>query len=133
MSQENVEIVRRAYEAMNNREFPRTSEFLDPDVEIDLSRNILNPDVYRGYAGFERLVGVIEDVWDDFRFELQELIEAGDRVVAHVTVSGKGRGSGVEAEMHVFNIWTLRQGKVIRLEGGYRERAEALEAAGRSE
>jgi ketosteroid isomerase-like protein len=91
MSQENVEIVNRAYEAMNDREFSRMPEFLDPDVEFDLSRNILNPDVYRGYAGFEPLVGVIEDVWDDFRFEVQELIDAGDRVVADVTVSGKGR------------------------------------------
>src|SRR5688500_17549955 len=133
MSEENIEIVRRAYEAMNQREFSRTSEFLDPNVEIDLSRNILNPDIYRGYAGFERLVGVVEDVWADFRFEPQELIDAGDRVVAHVKVSGKGRGSGVEAEMHVFNIWTLSQGKVVRLAGGYTERAETLEAAGISD
>jgi ketosteroid isomerase-like protein len=133
MSDENVEVVRRAYEAMNKREFSRMPEFLDPDVEFDMSRNILNPDVYRGYAGVERLVGVVEDVWDDFRFEPQELIDAGDRVVAHIKISGKGRGSGVEAEMHVFNIWTLRHGKVARLEGGYRERAEALEAAGLEE
>ena len=133
MSQENVELVRIAYEAMNNREFSRMPEFLDPDVEFDLSRNILNPDVYRGYAGFERLVGVIEDTWDDFRFEFQELIDAGDRVVAEVTMSGKGRGSGVQAEVHVFNIWTLRLGRVVRFAGGYRERAEALEAAGLSD
>ena len=130
MSQENVEIVNRAYEAMNDREFSRMPEFLDPDVEFDLSRNILNPDVYRGYAGFERLVSVIEDVWDDFRFEVQELIDAGDRVVADVTVSGKGRGSGVAANMQVFNIWTLRYGKVLRLAGVYRTRAEAIEAVG---
>jgi ketosteroid isomerase-like protein len=133
MSQENVELVRRSYEAMNKREFSHTSELLDPEVEFDLSRNILNPDIYRGYEGFERLVGVIEDVWDDFHFEIQELIDGGDCVVAEVTVSGTGRGSGVEAEMRVFNIWTLRDGKVIRLAGGYRERSEALEAAGLSE
>jgi ketosteroid isomerase-like protein len=133
MSQENVEIVRRAYEAMNNREFSLAPELLDPDVEFDLSRNILNPDVYRGYEGFERLVGVIEDVWNDFRFEPQELIDAGDHVVAGVTISGKGRASGVETQMHVFNIWTLRQRKVVRLAGGYRERAEALKAAGLQE
>jgi ketosteroid isomerase-like protein len=133
VSEQNVEIVRRAYEAMNNREFSRTSEFLDPDVEVDLSRNILNPDVYRGYAGFERLVRVVEDVWDDFHFEPEELIDAGDCVVARVRVSGTGRGSGVKAEMHVFNIWTLRHGKVARLAGGYRERAEALAAAGLEE
>ena len=133
MSKENVEVVRRAYEAMNDREFSRAPQLLDPEVEFDLSRNILNPDIYRGYDGFERLVGVIEDVWDDFHFEVQELIDGGDCVVAEVTVAGTGRGSGVEAEMRVFNIWTLRGGKVIRLVGGYRERSEALEAAGLSE
>jgi uncharacterized protein len=133
MSKENVEIVQRSYEAMNERAFSRATALLDPDVEFDLSRNILNPDVYRGYAGFERLVGVIEDVWDDFRFEIQELIDAGDSVVAGVTVSGKGSGSGVPTEMQVFNVWTLRDGKVVRLAGGYRNRADALEAAGLSE
>src|SRR5688572_13540225 len=118
---------------MNKRELSRMPEFLDPDVELDMSRNILNPDVYRGYAGVERLAGVVEDLWDDFRFEPQELIDAGDRVVAHIKISGKGRGSGVETEMHVFNIWTLSQGKVVRLAGGYTERAETLEAAGISD
>ncbi|MEK6327260.1 MAG: nuclear transport factor 2 family protein [Actinomycetota bacterium] len=130
MSQENVEVVRGAYEAMNNREVSRMSEFLDPEVVFDMSRNILNPDVYRGFAGLERLMGVVEDVWDDFHFEPEELIDAGDRVVARIKISGRGRGSGVKTEMHVFNVWTLRHGKVVRLEGGYRERAEALEAAG---
>jgi ketosteroid isomerase-like protein len=133
MSQENVEVVRTAYEAMNNREFSRTSEFLHPDVELDLSRNILNPEVYRGYDGFERLVSVVEDVWDNFRFEVLELVDAGDQVVAEITVSGTGRGSGVNTEMRIFNIWTLRRGKVVRFAGGYRDRAEALEAAGPSE
>ena len=91
-------IVRAVYGAMNDREFSRMSELLHPDVEFDLSRNILNPDVYRGYDGAERLVGAIEDVWDDFRFEIQELIDVGDHVVAEVTMAGRGRGSGVEAE-----------------------------------
>jgi uncharacterized protein len=130
MSQENFEIVRRGYEAMNKREFARMSEFLHPEVEVDLSRNSLNPDIYRGYEGFERLAGVVEDVWEDFRFEVHDLVDGGDRVVAEITISGTGRGSGVEAEMRIFNVWTLRDGKVIRLVGGYRERAEALEAAG---
>ena len=133
MSRENVQVVRAVYGAMNDREFSRMSELLHPDVEFDLSRNILNPDVYRGYDGAERLVGAIEDVWDDFRFEIQELIDVGDHVVAEVTMAGRGRGSGVEAEMQVFNVVTLSQGKVVRVAGGYRDRADAFEAAGLQE
>jgi hypothetical protein len=45
-------------------------------------------------------------------------------------MSARGRGSGVEVEMQLFAVWTLREGKVLRLTGGYRDRAEALEAAG---
>jgi ketosteroid isomerase-like protein len=133
MSQENVELVRRGYEAMNKREFSRMPEFLDPNVEFDMSRNILNPDTYHGHEGVERLASVVEDTWDDFRVEVHDLVEVGDRVVAEITISGTGRGSGVEAEMRIFNIWTLRDGKAIRVEGGYRDRDEALEAAGLSE
>jgi ketosteroid isomerase-like protein len=133
MSQENVELVRRGYEAMNKREFSRMPEFLDPNVEFDMSRNILNPDTYHGHEGVERLASVVEDTWDDFRVEVHDLVDVGDRVVAEITISGTGRGSGVEAEMRIFNIWTLRDGKAIRVEGGYRDRDEALEAAGLSE
>jgi hypothetical protein len=45
-------------------------------------------------------------------------------------ISGRGRDSGVEAEMRTFGIWTFREGKVSRFTGGYRDRAEALKAAG---
>jgi ketosteroid isomerase-like protein len=50
-----------------------------------------------------------------------------------VRISGRRRGSAAEVEMRVFHVWTFREGKVVRLTGGYRERTEALEAAGRSE
>jgi ketosteroid isomerase-like protein len=130
MSQENVEIVRRCIESMNNRDLSQVLELLDPDVEIDLSRNIFNPHVYRGHSGVEEWRRVVEDVWDDFRSVLEELIDAGDNVVAALTIGGKGRESGVDVKMRLFNVWTLSDSKVVRLVGGYRDRAEALEAAG---
>jgi ketosteroid isomerase-like protein len=98
MSQDNVEIVRRIYEAFNegNRreraERSRYPEFFAPDIELDLSRNVFNPVTDRGYEGIERLVGMVNDVWDDFRFEVEELIDAGDHVVAQVKLLGKGEG-----------------------------------------
>jgi hypothetical protein len=54
-------------------------------------------------------------------------------VVVAVRISGKGRESRVQTEMRPFNVWTLRDSKVIRLTGGYRDRTDALEAAGLSE
>jgi ketosteroid isomerase-like protein len=128
-----VETVRRGYEALNNRDFSRMDEFLDPEIEIDLSRNVINPGVYRGHAGFERMVRATDEVWDDFHTEPQELTEVGDHVIVAVTISGSGSGSGVVAQMDVFNLMTLRDGKVVRIVGGLQSRVEALQAAGLSE
>jgi ketosteroid isomerase-like protein len=105
-------------------------ELLDPDVELDLSRNIFNPDIYRGHAGIERWRSVVEDVWDDFYGLVEELIDAGDKVVAAVTMGGRGKESGVEVRMEIFSIWTVRGSKVMSIVGGYRDRSEVLEAAG---
>ena len=132
MSQENVELVRRAYEVLTPREYSRLPEFFAPDVELDLSRNVFNPVTVRGYEGAERLVGMVNDVWDDFRFEVEELIDAGDRVFAAVRLSGKGKGSGVSDDQQDFHVITIRDGRCTRLEV-HRDRAEALEAVGLSE
>ena len=135
MSKENVEIVRRCVEAMNLRDLtdelpPALLELVDPDVELDLSRNVFNPDVYRGHSGLERWRNTVVDVWESFHGELEELIDAGDNVVTAVMIRGKGKGSGVDVEMRVFQVWTVRDSKVVRVVGGYRDRSEALEAAG---
>jgi ketosteroid isomerase-like protein len=133
MSQENVEIVRRCAESLDRREFPQVFGMLDPDLEINLSRNVFNPDVYFGHSGVERWRDVIDEVWDDFHAVLDELIDAGDDVVTAATIQGKGKESGVDVRMQVFQVWTIRNSKVVRLVGGYRDRSEALEAAGLSE
>jgi uncharacterized protein len=130
MSQENVEIVRRCVEYLNRRDFSQVFELFDPEIELDLSRNVFNPDVHRGHAGIERWRSAAEDVWDDLNGVVEEFIDAGDRVVTRVIMRGKGKESGVEVKMQLYSIWTLRNAKVVQLVGGYRDRSEALEAAG---
>jgi ketosteroid isomerase-like protein len=129
MSQENVEIVRRCSEFWTSRDFAYLAEVADPELVIDMSRNVFNPGVYRGLDGFRRFVEQVDEMWERFEAEVEELIDAEDHVVTAVRLAGRGRG-GVEVEMHIFTVWTLRNGKVLRYEGGYRDRCEALEAAG---
>ena len=134
MSQENVEIVRRCYEAWVRRDFPSMLAVIDPDAVLDLSRNIFNPGVHRGHDGLRRWVETADPVWDDLRPRAIEFLgEGGDHVVTALRISGTGHGSGVEAGMEVCQIWKLRDSRIVRITGGYRDRAEALEAVGLSE
>jgi ketosteroid isomerase-like protein len=129
MSEENVEIVRRCYEFWTDRNFSSIAALAHPDAVIDLSRNVFNPGVHRGLDGLRHMVEQVDEMWDSFQIEPEEFIDAGDNVFVASRLSGRGR-DGVEAEMRAFAVWTLREGKVSRFRGGYRDRAEALAAAG---
>jgi ketosteroid isomerase-like protein len=133
MSQENVETVRRLYGFWRDRDFSVIEDAIHPDAVIDVSRNVFNPGVHRGIYGLRRFVEQINEVWESFEATPEELIDAGDKVIVAHRISGKGRTSGVEADMRLFAVVTFRDGKILRFTGGLRDRAEALEAAGLSE
>ena len=133
MSEENVELVRRCYEFWAHRDFSAIEKLVHSDGVFDLSRNVFNPGVHRGFDGFLRFVEQVDEMWDDFQVEPEEFIDVGDNVVVASRISGKGRGSGVEAAMRLYAIWTLREGKVAGFTGGFRDRAEALKTAGLEE
>ncbi len=133
MSQENVEVVRRCYVLMNNRDMSGLEKVADPEAVLDLSRNVFNPGIYLGHDGIRQFNARSEEVWEEFEMRPEEFIDGGDTVVTAVSIFGRGHGSGVPVEMRLFNIWEFREGKVMRMTGGYRDRAEALEAAGLSE
>jgi len=129
MSQQNVEIVRRCYDAYVRGNLESALAAFDPEIEIydhDL------PDATESYRGLDGLLRWQDDwaaSWDSWRWEPEEFIDAGDRVVAVLGVHAKGRGSGVELERLDGAVWTLRDGKCIRLDY-YGSKAEALEAVG---
>ena len=81
----------------------------------------------------KRYVEAVDEMWNKFEAEIEEVIDAGDTVVTATRISGVGRGSGVQVEMQLFQVLTVRDGRVLHVTGGYRDRAEALEAAGLKE
>ena len=135
MSQENVEIVRRVLELWNEGGVvvrDRRPEFFDPEFQMDLRGRKINPAVYDGYEGLDRFGSDVDEVWDQFSIELLELIDADPHVVTVFEATGRGRGSGIEVRAELSWVWTLRGGRVVRVEGDF-DRASALEAAGLSE
>ena len=134
MSQENVEVVRRVFEAFSRDGLDAAFEHLHPDFEYDLSAAI-GP--YAGiYSGREAVRGMFEDffaAWEYMHVEPEELVEVGeDRVLTLLQARARGKGSGIEIEARSTAIWTVRDGQVVR-GAVYNDRAEALKATGLSE
>jgi uncharacterized protein len=135
MSQENVELVRQLFDAVARRDSETVLSLYAPDVEWDGSRSrwaeVMPGDA--GWYGHEGLRAFFRDyyeMWDDLRDTVEELIDAGEHVVAVVDSRGRGRASGavVEWGSHA-SVWTIRDGRIVRVVW-FRTRAEALEAAG---
>jgi ketosteroid isomerase-like protein len=134
MSRENVEIVRSTLDAFAAGDRDRMLAFVDPEVVIDASRRVFNPGTYVGIEGVRRMLADMHETWEDIRIEQGDLIDAGDRVAVIGRLIGKGKGSGVEVERPVNGqVWTLRNGRIVRLEFGFTDREAILKAAGLSE
>jgi ketosteroid isomerase-like protein len=132
MSKQNVETVRRVYKGVTARlEVPR--ELFDPDYEFDNTE--LWPDI-AGVLGFDAAQETMREYWETFeayRVEIEEVIHADDgRVVILVRDGGRMRGTDTEVWNHFFHVWTMRDGRIVRL-SVHTERNRAIEAAGLSE
>jgi len=132
VSDANVQIVRRVYDALADPGEDATALW-DPDVEFDVSRDIwgavMGGGHYRGVEGVRAWMLDLYAAWEQMDIDLEELIEAGDDVVAVIRVAGRGRVSGIEMEYRPAGVWTIRDGRIVRVVW-FVDRDEALEAAG---
>ena len=124
-----ISVIRRGYEAFNRRDPDAISEDMHPDFELDFSGSV-GPDrgVYRGPDGMSRLWRRYWESFESISIEPEEMIEAGDHVIALVRARGRGLGSGIETEARGPHLWTFKEEKVIRFTL-YQEVGEAMEAA----
>ena len=128
MSQENVEIVRRSLEAYQRGDLD--AALADAHPQIDW--NPFEEAQMRGVDAVRAYLTRWEGEWEELETTPEEFIEGGDHVVAVVHFRGRGRGSGIDVEARSYSVYTLRNGKTVRMEE-FIERHEALEAAGLSE
>ena len=135
MSQENVEIVRRAYIALSSGDKDVLTELASPDLVTDFSRRLVDPFVLRSRDEMIAFMDQAAEPWDGWpAWEPQELIDAGDQVLAFIRFSAKGRTSGADVEAYVANLWTLAgDGELTEVQYFGDDREAALEAAGLTE
>lgn len=127
MSEQSVELIRKGFE-----HFTRTGEpdweTLDPEIEV-YDHDIPDAGVYRGHSGFLKWLEDWGDPWESFSMEPERFVGAGDQVVVIFQMTAKGRGSGVEIKRRDGMVWTIREGRTVRLDY-YNSDSQALEAAG---
>jgi uncharacterized protein len=136
MSEENVEVVRRVFDAAARGDSATVLALYDPQVEWDTRGGlggVVDRDVYYGHDGLRRYFRLRAEAWETITDHLEELIDAGEHVIAVATVRGRGRASGVEINHENYaGVWTIRGGKVVRVKW-FLTREDALEAAGLAE
>ena len=132
MLRENIEIrneaVRRWFRAFEE-DAEAFRETLHPDLEWFPFEENRTP-AY-GIEGAMRNRNEWLEIWDEHKFDLEEVVEDGDHVVVLVHITARGRSSGIDVEFRFYAQFTVRDGKVLRIYD-HEDRTSALQAAGLS-
>ena len=132
MSQENVRIVRGMYDAFAQGDVPGVVEAMEPQIEWNEADNFPYADG-NPYVGPDAVVeGVFKrvgDEWEYWSVDIEELLDAGDTVVAlgRYKAAHKGTGSSIDAQF--VHVWRLRNGKAAKFQQ-YVDTAQVLRAVG---
>jgi ketosteroid isomerase-like protein len=132
MSQENMELARRV-----PGDFQALLELLSDDVVWDNAHfgaavPLDHEGVVRGKRDVSRLLRSWVSTWQDFRFDAEEIIDAGDAVVVVIRETGRGRTSGLPMENRYCQVWTFRDGRIVSATI-HRQKRDALKAVGLEE
>ena len=128
MSRENLELVRTVYEGWARGDFRAGADLFAPDFEWKQRPDAVEPGSHRGPAIGTALRRILE-VWEDYRLEAEEYIDATDAVVVVSRARGTARGSGIPLDQRMVVVWRARDGKLVGIEA-FGTREEALEAVG---
>src|SRR5688572_276097 len=114
MSQENLATFHRIYDAWHAR---RTlgPDLLAENVEWVNPHDAVERGSRQGIDSFNQAIASIFDAWESVRFETERIVESGGEVIALGQVRGRGRGAGIQVARPHGEIWTFRDGKVIRM------------------
>jgi ketosteroid isomerase-like protein len=132
MSEEDVEIVRTAMDAFNRRDAKTFAAYLTEDAEIVPMRAALEKTVYRGPDAASLYCAAVNESWDNLSWEVEEIRDGGDWVLALGRIRGRGADSGVAIDTRAGWFVRFRDGLITSFHT-FSDRGAALEAAGLSE
>ena len=129
MSQRDVEIVRFMIETWEAEDFGAVRDVFDPEVEVvDLQSVMGMKERGRGPEEFRRMAAQWTEIFDDWRVEVHEVLDAGPgAVLAEVTFHGVGRDSGAAVHTRQFEVYRLMDDRIVEVRVGFRSRQEALD------
>jgi ketosteroid isomerase-like protein len=131
MSQENVEIVRRLWEAWERRDTEAVLGLYHPAIVWE-SRDTPLTGSYRGREGVSQYFRDWMEAFEDYDAKAESFIDAGDKVVVKAQLKGRGKASGVEVGMPGWQVYRVEDGLIIRVDF-FRSEVAAFQAAGLSE
>jgi ketosteroid isomerase-like protein len=112
MSQENVATMRAAMEAFNRRDSDGFGAHFASDVEIVPVRAAVEGTVYRGPNAPAEYCAAVDESWESLRWEVEEIRDGGDWVLALGRIEGRGRDSGAAIEARAGWVARFREGLV---------------------
>jgi ketosteroid isomerase-like protein len=131
MSEENVEATKRAVAALNRGDFDGVVESFAPDAVLqDLQNAPDQPVTVEGVEAIRQTLGLWADAFDKLQVDTEEYIDAPNAVICAAHWQGQGKTSGISIDVHQFDLYEFRDGKVVRAIVGFRSKNEALKAAG---
>jgi ketosteroid isomerase-like protein len=116
LSEEDLDIVRLTIEAFNREGVEAAIEYLDPGVDWVAPREWLEERVYEGHDGIRRIASQWSENFDEYRIDVEELIDMGPRVLALVFLRGRIKEGGDPIEQRTGYVWEVRGGKGVRVE-----------------
>jgi uncharacterized protein len=128
--EQNLAAIKKIYEAMFVGNMEAMKPFLDPDITVFEAESLPYGGVYRGISGVERLSRIIFETWDDMDFKLEGFTVGGDRAVALLHFSAKGKKTGKYFSFPIAEAWRFRDGKAIEWRPFYYDPKRASDAFG---
>ena len=129
MSNDNLEIVQRGFDAFNEKGVEGIIPLIHSDFEATTPPSLASePDTYRGRDGIRRWFDSFDEVMDEIRWEPHRFREVGDRVVVEFTLRARGKTTGLDFGQDAVMVWEIRDGMARRLDL-FQSLDEALVAA----